>query len=480
MHQLMFNINELYYHFKSIVSIDTKIDLMDYHLSVFLEMFDLKSDDEFLNYIRKYDIKEEKFSKDYFIYNHKIKVFCVKNLSDKLVYNSLKYGNIQYKIMDLINKIRFLVSPFLLLKIILDDNDFPFTRKAILHKVNLFQSDKESLNWLQEYTNVIDSCIEIFDKTHYNILKNKYDPKKVFPKSTRMTYYKFGVILKTPISLKKYLKINLLIYASHLLEKYELNVSIKDAIEKYPDGFADENEKYPYFKFNYENINFYADKIFKTAEEKLEYFLNLIQRYDRMNGAKESIPKEAKKSIPQLKKEIENLKEIYNLKSARNNKNIIPIVVDTKKVTDKIEEISNGLDEITKKKVIITKDKRKILFFNHYLDVAIKLKSIPIQKDLVTKIYNKTYISRLFKNKDYLIEFADFIADKIKDKRYNKETKDLIIECRNNLFKLLTKIRNIEKVKGFIEERKDVSKKKSKDDDEMFDDEEDNKNLRGF
>ena len=146
---------------------------------------------------------------------------------------------------------------------------------------------------------------------------------------------------------KNHLRNVLLPYIRMFTREYKVAALIKYALRKYPDGFTSGYEKYPDFDFDYESIQRYSREVFKKIEEKVEYYLNIIQSFNRMFGYNDIIPDDAITCIPQLRVEVENYKEMLKVRNINKDNSEKTIKLD---ITGFADEFKQAIEPLTKQK----------------------------------------------------------------------------------------------------------------------------------
>ncbi|MFA5012429.1 MAG: hypothetical protein WC644_10825 [Ignavibacteria bacterium] len=479
--KVTFEKNEIIKNIEAIEEIEGRIEYLNNLLSVYYKIYEHESEDDILSYLREQDIRIPNNNYQPFLNNVWESPNYVDDKIENFKFMSMKFKEFIKEMLQLIRFTELKLTHYSSANDIYHSKEYLiFDENLFLHKLKTFNDAKSAYSWTLKYVILISDISLFLDNYLYKKLYERCNLSEYFPEdkySSEKSIYKYQTFID-------HLRENLLPIIRRNLNRIEVEKDVKNAKLKYPDKFSSDLEKFPDYDFDYLRITEYSFRVFRTPEEKLEYFLHIVRVYDRMIGYNDIIPGGAEKCVAQLKKEIENYKEIVKLKlTVKKGPEILPVSVDTSKITDKIDKISQELDELSKKKVIITKDKRKILFFNHYLNIAFQIKDIPRQNDLITKLYNKTYISRKFKNKDFLVDLAEFLKSKLEDQRFKPASREIIINCNNFISKILIKDVNEDDMEKYLNHRDELhnisNKPKKKKNEDLFKGDDDMKFLTG-
>lgn len=457
-------------------TLEERLEYLDFLLSHFYKIYDHESNEDIKKFISDYNLKGGSYYNAEYLNNTWKNPVPFDDKMKNFKYFSPKFRKFLDEMMQLIiyletekekyeNTVKITNSVFLnILEI-----------DILLKKLNTFNNVKDTFEWLNKYLDFLINLSYMPYRFCYDSLYKKHNLEDSYPmlivdKAGPKPYY---------VPLRNHLISTMIPFTIEQKNSYELKVKLDNAKEKYPDKFIDDDDKYPLFNFYYDNIQAYSSQIFLTSEEKLEYYLYIIHIYNKSLLSGNKLPSIAEACIKSLKVEVEDLKELVKIGLAKMAPLVKPVDVDTSKLTDKIDKISNDLEDIGKKQEILTKDKIKNLFLKHYLNVALQLRDIPKQYDLITERYNKTFISRQFSDINFLTDLANFLNDVSEDERYNARSLKLIINCKNSLGKILQKKNNKKIIKDHINPKKVPYKAIDKNGFDLFEGDEDMKYLSG-
>lgn len=427
---LNFDINHLTRQVQSMSSVRDIVAYLEKPMALQLEVFKNDTGVDFEEFVEKhFEIHNKLTSAVFWFLGSPKKNYTRPKDTDNRVAH-LKGHVFKYSTFVETGLLDNLIFPYkMLLSLIEDEVNYPFFRQQILDKIDSFNDDVQTYQWLKHYNDFLENCIFYFNKIHYNLLKEKYNPKKLFPKNRKHAFYDYGIIRKTPENLKYYISKNLLIFVFHRLKEFKLKERIQNAKAKYPDGFSDLNDKFPDFEFDFDYVTDYCDSVFNLVEDQIEYFNYLIFEYKTEKGENGVLNSKQKKLLIPFEQKLEYLNTVLNLKKNRNentagisNNNSGDIITAMNHFIDKIGNVVSNKEEI---KQPVSKGFSQLI--KHYFEISEGVHRVPKLEELASKHYSISSWSKLFDNEVFLMALHKRIDKKLKSKRIGSIKKDLFM-----------------------------------------------------
>lgn len=424
---------EIYANYNIHESICERIEYLNYQLSHYNKIYNFNSNEEYQKYIVDNNLKKAKFFYNGYLRNRWRKPITLDEKIRKFKYYSPKYRGFINEMMQLIN---FVESELKVHNRVFEIVNSDFLKilelDVLLKKLNKFKSDEDAYNWLDDYYNFLSDLSSFEDVFFYDELYKKNKLEDSYPKQ--------GIAKAPPIfaynPFVSHLKDTMIPFVYKQKNSYELKIRINNARNKYPKDFINIDDKYPIFLFDYERIISYSDIVFITPEEKLNYFHFIIRRYDRLIGSQKELPFNAENCIKNLKKEIENYKEliiIRNLSLSSNNTldgNTGSNSSDHSSYLEALKQIVNliGKDYSAKTAKKQTASQAFSGLIKHYFEISERVLRVPKLDELADKVHSVSFWSKMFDNELFLLALHKRIEKKLDSKRIGIIKKDLFVK----------------------------------------------------
>lgn len=469
---LFFDINEIKKYSKNLKYLEDKAAFFNYHFSVIEEIFNHESDDDFKKYIEKYNLVERMPLNQVLVGLNTPKITCSLWIFNRLNYESILYRDLHLELANLHNNLRFMSRQILLLNYAFDEkNNFSLSISNINKTIHALVDDEKIYDWLSELLHNIEQMTYHFSRSHFKLLNKKFKYHKTYHINKRF-YVKAGGLSLRKHNIKLYLKNELIYFLKIKLNDCKLNLALKNAREKYPDNFDDDNDKFPVLDYDYDSIQTYSNEIFKTIEEKATYLLLIISSYEKSNIQGDEIPENASLCIFNLRKELENYKDLININYLKNSVRSVPTLEDQLRIIDNLK-ISTGKNRkrfsLKPKNPIIPKSKEDPILIRHYYDIAKKCEGVPKLKHLETSDFSKSFWSKKLNDIFFLTKIYTLIELKLEDGKINDKTRQLLLKLRNDINSRIPKAQEKERKKTSYKSSKQNSVSDEYEDESAYD-----------
>ncbi len=470
---LFFDINEIKKYSKNLKYLEDKAAFFNYHFSVIEEIFNHESDDDFKKYIEKYNLVERMPLNQVLVGLNTPKITCSLWIFNRLKYKSISYRDLHLELANLHNNLRFMSRQILLLNYAFDaKNNFSLNIHNLDDTIDALVDDDKIYAWLSELLQKIEQMLIHFSPSHFRLLKKNFKYDRMYHNNRTIYTVKTEGFSFRKSDIRLYLKNELIYFLKLRLNRCRLNLALKNARKKYPDNFDDDNDKYPVLDYDYYSIQTYSNEIFKTIEEKAIYFLFLINSYEKSNIRGEEMPEDASLCIYNLRKELENYKDLININYLKNSVRSVPTLEDQLRIIDNLK-ISTGKNRkrfsLKPKNPIIPKSKEDPILIRHYYDIAKKYEDVPKLKHLETSDFSKSFWSKKLNDIFFLTKIYTLIELKLEDGKINDKTRQLLLKLRNDINSRIPKAQEKERKKTSYKSSKQNSVSDEYEDESAYD-----------
>jgi len=414
-------------------SVDLNLKFLRFQLNTYNEIYSHNSDADIVAYINKHNIKS-------LVYKGTIFGPKIDSIVDLIDFNfsdfhhlSIRYKNFQYQILLLIQYVEKEISDLAFLKTVFDDGFKICFDKDELYKIMVSFGDDDcaALDWIQDEYEKILSVIK-----HYSVpLFEKIHSKYCVACNGHSLYDKIPIYRSAAHqSFLEKLQNVLLPAIEHFINELDYKVTLEMALFNYDLLKEDDSEKFPDFDFRYDSIQSFSSSVFSKTEDKIEYCLFLLQKYNEVKNLDIYDYRYLDECASRIEDDLKSLKEIYAFKKNKDN------IQDSGKQIIKTEDLINGfmsvIEPFTKTenpmpaKNKIPKRNQFSELINHYFEVALAVCGVPKLEELADRKYSAPSWSKKFDDPVFLVDLLRRIEKKLDSKRIKPVTKEVYIKLK--------------------------------------------------
>lgn len=406
---------------QNLKSLEKKISFIDILLINLMEIYTHRSDEDIERFMKKYHLRG-------YCFDYKSQLFNDKTMIEELKYVSIKYKKFQRAILiEIALYLYYLVVYRFIQKLFEKNFDLVFSKAEFVAKYDSFDDDNIKIEWCRKLLNFLYAITYKFDEGCFYILYEKYNLYKKYKMDKKSFRYFISNSVKYSRfrSFKTYLVNGFIPFVKDIIDKIDFEKILTEAVDKYPDKFKDDDDKYPLFYFNYDRIIQYSEKIFIKIEEKIKYYNYIIYSFNINMLSTTECEKNKELTISRLKFEIERLMTIFELENKNSN---VTLITDFSSIR-------------------IPKSRQYAKLTAHYFNIAKEIEAIPTYEQLVTAEWSVPFWSKEFKDINFLSLMYKKIESMISSKRISKKTKSFYIEIKNDISSKIDKAIKIERSK---------------------------------